>query len=99
MAAGMVSAVSSGPRAEPLPAVKDTSIVEIPVPRRFIGLSLGSLDVRNRYQCTILLIKQRDGAGEEELHAVPSADYVFRQDDVILVMGPNEKLRRLERGR
>ncbi len=99
MAAGMVSAVSPGPQAEPLPAVKDTSIVEIPVPRRFIGLSLGSLDVRNRYQCTILLIKQRDGAGEEALRAVPNADYVFRRDDVILVMGPNEKLRLLKRGR
>ena len=98
MAAGMVSTVSRGPRAEPLPAVKDTSMVEIPVPPRFVGRSLGSLDVRNRYQCTVLLIKQRDGVGKEELNAVPSADYVFGPQDVILVMGPNEKLRLLEHG-
>lgn len=98
MAVGMVSAVSPSSRAEPLPTVKDTSIVELPVPRRFVGLSLGSLDVRNAYQCTILLIKHRDRVGEETLHAVPSADYVFRHGDVILAMGPNEKLRLLRRG-
>jgi hypothetical protein len=98
MATGMVSTVQSGPRAEPLPAVEDTSIVEIPIPPGFVGRSLISLDVRNRYECTILLIKQRDAAGKEVLNAVPSADYVFRPRDVILVMGPNAKLRLLEHG-
>jgi CIC family chloride channel protein len=98
MAAGMVSTVQSGPRPEPLPVVKDTSIVEIPVPYSFVGQSLASLDVRNRYECTILLIKQRDGAGDEVLNALPAADYVFRPRDAILVMGPNAKLRLLERG-
>jgi CIC family chloride channel protein len=98
MAAGMVSTMSRGPQVEPIPAVENTSIVEIPVPRRFVGRSLGSLDVRNRYLCTVLLIKQRGGDGKEEFHAVPNADYVFRSRDVILVMGPNEKLRLLERG-
>jgi CIC family chloride channel protein len=98
MASSMVSTVSRGPRAEPLPAVANTSIVEFHVPGRFIGSSLGSLDIRNRYECTILLIKQQDSIGQEIVNAVPSADYVFRPGDVLLVMGPDEKLRRLEHG-
>jgi CIC family chloride channel protein len=98
MATSMVSTVSGRPRAEPIPAVENTSIAEIPVPFPFIGKSLGSLDVRNRYRVTILLVKHPDGRGEEVVNAVPSADYAFRPGDVMLVMGPNEQLRRLERG-
>ena len=98
MASGMVAAASVGPRAEPLPAVENTSIAEIPVPKRFIGKSLGSLDIRNRYGVTILLIKQRSRAGDAVVNAVPSAQYEFQPGDVMLVMGPNEKLRQLERG-
>jgi CIC family chloride channel protein len=98
MATGMASTVSKGSRAEPIPVVEDTSIVEIPVPAWFVGKSLGSLDIRNRYKITVLLLKQRAGVREEVLNAAPSADYVFRHGDVMLVMGPNERLRRLERG-
>ncbi len=98
MASSMVSTVSSGPRAEPLPAVENTSIVEFHVPGRFVGKSLGSLDIRNRYECTILLIKQQDSVGQEVLNAVPTADYIFQPGDVMLVMGPNANLRRLEHG-
>lgn len=98
MASSMVSTVSSGPRAEPLPAVENTSIVEFHVPGRFVGKSLGSLDIRNRYECTILLIKQQDSVGQEVVNAVPTADYIFQSGDVMLVMGPNANLRRLEHG-
>ena len=98
MASSMVSTVSRGPRAEPIPAVENTSMVEIPVPMGFTGQSLGSLDIRNRYGVTVLLVKQRAGVREEFVNAVPSADYVFRPGDVMLVMGPDDMLRRLERG-
>ncbi|MFQ5804884.1 MAG: chloride channel protein [Phycisphaerae bacterium] len=98
MTSSMVSTMSRGPRAEPVPAVENTSVVEIPVPVSFLGKSLGSLDIRNRYQVTVLMIKQQQSAGEEVVSAVPNADYVFRAGDAILVLGPDDKLRRLERG-
>ena len=99
MASSMVSSVSQGPRAEPIPAIKNTSMLEMPVPVQFVGQSLGSLDIRNRYQVTILLIKQQIAPGQEELlKTVPSADYVFRSGDILLVMGPNDQLRRLAGG-
>ena len=45
------------------------------------------------------MVKQSTADGQEELQTTPSADYTFRQDDVMLVMGPNEELRRLKKGR
>ncbi|MGD8452428.1 MAG: chloride channel protein [Phycisphaerae bacterium] len=98
MASSMASAVKLGSRAERIHAVEDTSLLEVPVPESFLGKSLRSLDIRNRYNVTILLIKRHDGAGEEAVNAVPSADYAFQRGDVLLVMGPDDSLRRLERG-
>ena len=98
MASGMVSSVSAGPRAAPVPIVKDASIEEMPVPGRFVGKSLGELDIRNRYDVTVLLVKQRVGGGEEVVNAVTDAEYVFQRDDVVLVMGPEDKLRSFRRG-
>jgi K+/H+ antiporter YhaU regulatory subunit KhtT len=63
-----------------------------------VGSSLGSLNIRNRYDVIILMIKKRGAGGEELVNAVPSAEYVFQEGDVMLVMGPNAALRRLERG-
>jgi CIC family chloride channel protein len=98
MASSMVSTMSRGPRAEPIPAVENTSMIEVPVPIRFVGKTLASLDIRNRYGVTVLLVKQRRGPTEEVINATPSADYEFRPGDVLLVMGPDDRLRRLEHG-
>ena len=98
MASSMASTISRGPQAEPIPAVENISMGEVPVPAWFVGKSLGSLDIRNRYQVSVLLIKRRKGAREEMVGSVPDADYVFRTGDVMLVMGPDVKLRQLERG-
>ena len=72
--------------------------LEISVPASFVGRSLRSLDIRNRFEVTVLMVKQRDGAGEEVVHASPGADYTFQSGDVLLVIGPNDKIQRLERG-
>ncbi len=98
MASSMVSSVTRTSPAEPVPVVMDTSIAELRVPPAFVGHSLGSLGIRVRYDVTILMIKQRAGDGSDLVNAVPSADYVFKAGDVVLVMGKEEQLRRFERG-
>lgn len=98
MAASMVSTVRDGPEAAQLPMVEDTAIVEMPVPARFVGQSVADLDVRNRFNVSVLLIKKKSRTGEDIVSTLPSADYVFQFGDVILVMGPNEKLRALQYG-
>ncbi len=98
MAAGMAATVNDHPRVEPLPVAKDTSLVEMPVPPAFVGKTLGSLDVRNRYDATVLLVRHRTAPGADPVNAVPSADYTFNHGDVMLVMAPNDRLRQMQRG-
>jgi CIC family chloride channel protein len=98
MASSIASSLSGSRHAAPIPAVKNTSMVEVPVPASFVGRSLGSLDIRNRFEVTVLMVKQRDGTGEEVVHASPGADYTFRSGDVLLVIGPDDKVQHLERG-
>lgn len=98
MAASMASSLSGNRHVESFPAVKNTSMVEVPVPVSFVNQSLGSLDIRSRFEVTVLVVKQRDEAGEEVVRANPGADYTFRSGDVLLVMGSDDKLRRFERG-
>ena len=98
MASGMAATLGRGARREAIPSLQNVSVAEIATPRTFVGKSVSSLDIRNRFQATILMIKKRGAVGPEITNAVPSADYVFQPDDVMLVMGPNDQLRRLERG-
>lgn len=97
MARSMVSAVNG--ESAVVTAVEDTAVTEIPVPAQFIGKSIRDLDIRKNFGVSVLMVKQSTADGQEKLQTTPSADYTFRQDDVMLVMGPNEELRRLKRGR
>ena len=96
MARSMVSAVNG--ESAVATAVEDTAVTEIPVPAQFIGRSIRDLDIRKNFGVSVLMVKQSTAGGQEKLQTTPSADYTFRQDDVMLVMGPNEELRRLKRG-
>lgn len=96
MASSMVTSLAVQTGAEPIPSLENTSIMEMPVPPLFVGKSVRSLDIRRRYEVTILLIRQQ--VGPNVTNAVPSADYVFSVGDMMLVMGPDERLRRLARG-
>ena len=96
MARSMVSAVNG--ESAVVTAVEDTAVTEIPVPAQFIGKSIRDLDIRKNFGVSVLMVKQSTAGGQEKLQTTPSADYTFRQDDVMLVMGPNEELRRLKRG-
>jgi CIC family chloride channel protein len=98
MASSMATTVAHGLHAEPLSILDGTSMAEVRVPPAFLGRSLGSLDIRNRYAVTVLLIKARLESGEEVVKDVANADYVFQRGDVMLVMGSEQQLHRLERG-
>ncbi len=97
MARSMVSAVNG--ESAVVTAVEDTAVAEIPVPAQFIGRSIRDLDIRKNFGVSVLMIKQSTAGGQEKLQTTPTADYTFRRGDVMLVMGPNEELRRLKRGR
>lgn len=70
----------------------DVSIVEIVVSDRMVGKELRQLDLRNKFNVNVIAIK-RGG----EINITPRADDKVEKDDIMVVVGDKEDLRRLER--
>jgi K+/H+ antiporter YhaU regulatory subunit KhtT len=56
------------------------------------------MDVRRTYGVSVLMVRHSDEHGKQSLTASPPADYTFRSGDVLLVLGPDERIRELQRG-
>jgi CIC family chloride channel protein len=97
MASTMAATVGNGPRTRALPGVRGMSLAEVPVPESFFGRSLGSLDIRRRFEVSVLLVKRKGASGEEIIDELPDADLVFQQGDVMLVLGKDDRVNRFER--
>ncbi|MBP1926067.1 trk system potassium uptake protein TrkA [Sedimentibacter acidaminivorans] len=66
------------------------SIFEIPIMKSWIGSSLQGIDVRKKYHINILTIKNGNN-----IMAVPKADYIFKEKDIIIVLGKSNDVIRL----
>lgn len=69
----------------------DYSIVEIKVSKQMIGKSLKQLDIRAKYGCNVIAIKQN-----EQLIIPPSAEESLRLDDILVIVGKNSDLQTFE---
>lgn len=58
------------------------SIFEIPIMNNWIGATIQEIDVRRKYHINILTVKNGTN-----IMAVPKADYVFKNNDLIIVLG------------
>lgn len=58
------------------------SIFEIPIMPGWAGYTIEEVNVRRKYHINILLIKNGDS-----IMTMPKADYVFKEDDQIIVIG------------
>jgi trk system potassium uptake protein TrkA len=67
------------------------TIVEMTVPRKFSGLSLGQLNMRARFGCSIVAINKPDG-----MIIAPTAGDVLQDGDVLVIIGKNEQVERFE---
>jgi len=66
-------------------------LLEIDVPAVFIGKKIRDLDVRNKYQVDIMLIKKKSKGGKLATES-PRANYTFHSDDSLLLLGEREKI-------
>ena len=68
------------------------SIVEVKAGEKMIGKSLIDLDVRAKYGCNIVTIKQG-----RSINVSPSAEDALQENDVLIVIGADEDISRFER--
>jgi trk system potassium uptake protein len=77
---------------EYLPLAADSSLVEVQVPRDFVGKTLAELEIRKRYQVLVVAIKR----GEELLIAT-GGDERLQPGDVLVLVGRDADLDRVGR--
>ncbi len=75
-----------------LPLISGINIQEIAPPDKFIGKSLSELDLRNKYGIQIIAIKELI---PEKTTFIPKADFVIKDSDILIVMGEEKQLAKL----
>lgn len=66
-------------------------IVEMTLPKGWVGHSLRKLDVRAKYHLNVVAIRGKQG----EMHISPGADYAFQEGDIIFTLGQNKDIERI----
>ncbi|MCJ7499602.1 TrkA family potassium uptake protein [bacterium] len=74
-----------------IPLAEDYSITELAAPRNFIGKDLITLDLRRKYQITIIALKD---VLSDQLVTAPSPDYVIKDSDLLIMLGRSEDIDR-----
>ncbi len=71
----------------------DFAIVELPLPQSWAGQTLEGVGVRPRFGVNVLAVRR----SSTEVLVSPQADYVFREQDILIVAGESKKIEKLER--
>jgi trk system potassium uptake protein TrkA len=70
---------------------EEYSIIEMEAPKQMIGRNLRQLDIRARYGCSVMAIKNKDG-----MNVAPRAEDEIAEGDILVIVGKNEDLHHLE---
>ncbi|MFC1764870.1 cation:proton antiporter regulatory subunit [Planctomycetota bacterium] len=61
-----------------------------------VGKTLEELSLRHRFQVSVFVVKEKDERGDVRF-VTPSAAYVFRHGDTVLLGGKQENIETLEK--
>lgn len=70
----------------------DVGMIEIVAPSKIVGKELRQLDLRNRFNINVIALKHGDN-----VNITPRADDRIHEDDVLVVVGLKDDLKRFER--
>jgi trk system potassium uptake protein TrkA len=70
------------------------SIIEFTVPQNWIGKNLRDLNLRVKYGVNVVALKN---VNSDKINAAPMADNEIKEDTILVVIGSNEDLKRLEK--
>ncbi|KUO72887.1 MAG: potassium transporter Trk [Clostridia bacterium BRH_c25] len=70
------------------------SIIEFAILNSWIGKDLRDLNLRAKYGVTVVAIRNRN---DEKINISPKADNEIKEGDILIVIGDNDDLKKLER--
>lgn len=71
----------------------DYSVVEVNAPDDMVGKSLKELNLRARYGVSIIALRRAD---EKETNISPIAEDIIKENDIVVAIGENKALQKLE---
>lgn len=71
---------------------EDHSMVEVKAGKRMVGKTLVELDIRAKYGCNIVAIKEG-----KDINVSPSTENVLSEDDILIVIGSDADISRFEK--
>ncbi len=75
---------------------EEYSIVEIEAPSQWFGKSLAELNIRGQYGLNVIAARDKTA---RNLTVSPTAAYIIREGDVLIVIGENDSVNKLRDGR
>jgi trk system potassium uptake protein TrkA len=76
-----------------LPLSEGVSIMELVPLHAFIGKSIKDIQLRNKYGVQIIAIKE---LVPERMNLVPSSDTIIKESDILVLIGPDDAMKKLE---
>lgn len=70
------------------------SIIEYAAPKSWVGKDLRDINMRAKYGVTVVAMRNMN---DEEINISPKADNEIKEGDIMIVIGSNEDLKKLER--
>ncbi len=75
-----------------LPFLEGHGIIELAVPKSFVGKSLQQINMTNRFGVQVIAIKE---TAPEKTHFIPKADLVLKNSDILILLGSDTGLKKL----
>lgn len=75
-----------------LPFIEGYGIVQMAVPAPFIGKRLKELNLINRFGVQVVAIKE---FVPEKMHMIPTADFVLKASDMMVLLGPDTSIAKI----
>lgn len=69
------------------------AIVELPLPNVWQDKTLAEIGVRKQFGINVLAVRR----GEKEIQVSPQAEFLLKHGDVLIVVGKNQNIRKLEK--
>ncbi len=92
LAMGLAARLDNPNMLDYLPFMEGHSIVELVPPKPFLERTLKELDLINRFGIQVLAVK---GSAPKDLTLIPTAAYRVEASDTLIVLGPDDSLKKL----